>query len=76
MPSKKTPVSTARGPPSPIDLNNPALPEELPEPNPSVGEPTVAEYNELVAAHREVLRSIMELKANADSSHTSLGPQE
>ena len=70
MPPKRTPASTAHGPPSPIPL------DDYLEPSPSIGEPTLAEYNDLATALREALRRINELKANADSSQTSLGPQQ
>ena len=70
MPPKRTPASTAHGPPSPTPL------DDHPEPSPSIGEPTLAEYNDLATALRDALRRINELEANADSSHTSLGPQE
>ena len=70
MAPKRTPASTAHGPPSP------APPDDHPEPSPSIDERTIAKYDDLVTAHREALRRIKELKANADSSHTSLGPQE
>jgi hypothetical protein len=63
MPPKKTPASTVQ-------------PDDRSERSPSVGEPTVAEYNDLVAVHREALRRIEELEANAESSQTSLGAQE
>ena len=70
MPLKRIPTSTAHSGPSPTPL------DDHPEPSPSIGEPTVAEYNDLATAHREALHRINELEANADSSHTSLGPQE
>lgn len=70
MPPKRTPASTAHGPPSPTPL------DDHPEPSPSIGEPALAEYNDLATALRDALRRINELEANADSSHTSLGPQE
>src|SRR5208282_1275800 len=63
MPPKKTPTPTVQ-------------PDVRSEHSPSVGEPTITEYNELVAAHREALRRIEQLEANAESSQTSLGPQE
>ena len=66
MPLKKIPASTAHGPPSPTPLDDHS------EPSPSIGEPTVAEYNDLVIAHRKALRRIKELEANADSSHTNI----
>ena len=70
MPPKRIPASTAHGPPSPTLL------DDHPEPSPSIGEPALAEYNDLATTLREALRRINELEANADSSHTSLGPQE
>ena len=70
MSPKKTPASTAHGPPSPIPL------DDHPKPSPSIGEPALTEYNDLATTLREALRRINELEANADSSHTSLGPQE
>ena len=65
MPPKKTLASTAHGPPSPIPF------DDHPEPSPSIGESTVAEYNDLIIAHRKALHRIKELEANADSSHTN-----
>ena len=65
MPPKRIPASTAHGPPSPTPL------DDHPEPSPSIDEPALAEYNDLVTALREALRRIKKLKANADSSHTN-----
>ena len=65
MPPKRIPASTAHGPPSPTPL------DDHPEPSPSIGEPALAEYNDLVTALREALRRIKKLKANADSSYTN-----
>jgi len=76
MPPKRNPASVARSSAPPTTPDDPAPPDDHSEPSPSVGEPTIAEYNDLVAAHREALRRIKELEANADSSHTSLGSQE
>ena len=69
MPPKRTPASTAHGPPSPIPL------DDHPKLSPSIGEPALAEYNDLATALREALRRINELKANADSSQTSHEPR-
>src|SRR5208282_344822 len=63
MPPKKTPTPTVQ-------------PDVRSEHSPSAEEPTIAEYNELVAAHKEALRRIEQLEANVESSQTSLGPQE
>ena len=65
MPPKKTPASTAHSPPSPTPL------DDHPEPSPSIGEPTLAEYNDLATALREALCHIKKLEANADSAHTN-----
>ena len=65
MPLKRIPASTAHGPPSPTPL------DDHPEPSPSIGEPALAEYNDLVIAYRKALHHIKELEANADSSHTN-----
>ena len=65
MPLKRIPTSTAHGPLSPISF------DDRPEPSPSISEPTVAEYNDLVIAHKKALYRIKELEANADSSHTN-----
>ena len=70
MPPKKIPASTAHGPPSATPL------DDHPEPSPGMGEPILAEYNDFATTIRETLRRINELEANADSSLTSLGPQE
>ena len=65
MPPKRIPASTAHGPPSPISL------DDHPEPSPSIGKPTIAEYNDLVITHRKALHRIKELEANADSLYTN-----
>ena len=65
MSPKRIPSSTAHSPPSPIPLDN------HPEPSLSIGEPTVAEYNDLITALRKALHRIKELEANADSSYTN-----
>ena len=70
MSPKRTPASTAHGPPSLIPL------DDHPEPSLSIGEPIVAEYNDLATTHREALHHIQELGANANSLHESLGFQE
>ena len=54
MSPKRTPAPTAHGPPSPTPL------DDHPEPSPSIGEPTLVEYNDLVIAHRKTLRHITE----------------
>ena len=63
MPSNRIPVSTAYSPPSPTPL------DDHPEPSPSIGKPTVAEYNDLIIAHRKALHRIKELEANANTSN-------
>ena len=65
MPSKRIPASTAHGPLSPTPL------DDYPEPSPSIGEPALAEYNDLATALREALHRIKKLEANANSSHTN-----
>ena len=70
MPPKRTLAFTAHGPPSPTPL------DDHPESSLSIGESIVAEYNDLATVNREALRRINKLEGNADSSHTSLGPQE
>ena len=66
MPPKRIPASTAHGPPSPTPL------DDHPEPSPSIGEPTLVEYNDLATALRDALHRIKKLEANADSSHTNI----
>src|SRR5271169_2222255 len=67
MPPKRNPASIAP-------------PDDRTDPSPSVDEPTLEEYNDLVTAHRETLRRIQELEATqaerVGSSHTSTGLQE
>ena len=77
MPPKRTPTSTAHGPPLPAPPDDPPDDprDDYPKPSPSIGEPTIAKYNDLTTAHKALDR-IHELKANADSLQTSLGPQQ
>src|SRR5271170_4612000 len=67
MPPKRNPASIAP-------------PDDRTDPSPSVDQPTLEEYNDLVATHRETLRRIQELEATQaeqiGSSHTSTGLQE
>jgi len=67
MPPKRNPASIAP-------------PDDRTDPSPSVDQPTLEEYNDLVATHRETLRRIQELEATqaeqVGSSHTSTGLQE
>src|SRR5271169_6446880 len=67
MPPKRNPASIAP-------------PDDRTDPSPSVDEPTLEEYNDLVTAHREMLRRVQELEATqaeqVGSSHTSTGLQE
>src|SRR5271169_3075852 len=67
MPPKRNPASIAP-------------PDDRTDPSPSVDQPTLEEYNDLVATHRETLRRIQELEAaqaeQVGSSHTSTGPHE
>src|SRR5277367_1867836 len=67
MPPKRNPASIAP-------------PDDRTDPSPSVDQPTLEEYNDLVATHREILRRIQKLEATqaeqVRSSHTSTGPHE
>ena len=67
MPPKRNPASIAP-------------PDDRTDPSPSVDQPTLEEYNDLVATHRETLRRIQELEAaqaeQVGSSYTSTGPHE
>jgi Retrotransposon gag protein len=76
MSPKRTPAFTVRNPAPSANCDDIALPDDRSKPSPSVGEPTIAEYNELVTTYTEALRRITELEPNVDSSQTSLGPQE
>ena len=81
MPPKKSAASIAHSPVSPVDPDDLTQPYDHSEHSPNVDQPTLGEYNDLVAAHRETLQCIQELEnalqaAHAESSHTSLGNQE
>src|SRR5271169_2444714 len=67
MPPKRNPASIAP-------------PDDRTDPSPSVDQPILEEYNDLVPTHRETLRRIQELEATqaeqVGSSYTSTSPHE